>query len=129
HALAEIDEPTVVVGHSLGSVIAYDVLREQERDVPLFVTIGSPLAVTEIQDQLAKPLEVPAGVAAWHNASDARDLVALDHTVRPEYAPTELTTDFLVINDSPNHHGAREYLQAAPVQDPILQLRDRLATV
>src|SRR6266545_6574355 len=36
--------PVVVIGHSLGSIIAYDVLRElrESRDIPLFVTVGSP---------------------------------------------------------------------------------------
>jgi hypothetical protein len=39
--------PTVVVGHSLGSVVAYDLMRRDgEREgsaVPLFVTLGSPI--------------------------------------------------------------------------------------
>ncbi|WP_157531925.1 MULTISPECIES: hypothetical protein [unclassified Kitasatospora] len=121
-ALAGADGPVVVVGHSLGSVIAYDVLRESDRNVPLFVTIGSPLGVTEIQDRLAHPLEVPAGVAAWRNACDARDLVALDSTVRPEFRPSDLTEDVLVVNDSANHHGAQEYLSSRAVRDPIRAL-------
>ncbi|MFD8597060.1 hypothetical protein ACFV1L_18870 [Kitasatospora sp. NPDC059646] len=121
-ALAGTDGPVVVVGHSLGSVVAYDVLREAGREVPLFVTIGSPLGITEIQDRLDRPLEVPPGVAAWRNASDARDLVALDHTVRPEFRPSELTEDVLVVNDSANHHGAQQYLSSAAVRDPVRTL-------
>lgn len=118
-ALAGTSGPVVVVGHSLGSVIAYDVLREAGREVPLFVTIGSPLGITEIQDQLGRPLRVPAGVAAWRNASDARDLVALNHTVRPLFAPSELTSDCYVVNDSANHHGAGQYLASVPVRDAV----------
>jgi hypothetical protein len=124
-ALGDIDGPVVVVGHSLGTIIAYDVLREQSSralDVPLLVTVGSPLGVTEVQDLVERPLEVPAAVAVWRNASDARDLVAMDHTIRPEYVPTERCTDFYVINDSGNHHGIREYLRAVPVRQPILEL-------
>jgi hypothetical protein len=121
-ALVDVTSPVVVVGHSLGSVIAYDVLREHEASVPLLLTIGSPLGVTEIQDRLAKPLEVPAEVAAWRNACDARDVIALDKTVRPEFAPSELTEDVLVVNDSPNHHGALEYLHCRAVRDPVQAL-------
>ncbi|MGW1375965.1 alpha/beta fold hydrolase [Streptomyces sp. NPDC002446] len=116
--------PLVVVGHSLGSIVAYEVLMEQGREVELLVTVGSPLAITEVQDHLARPPAVPAGVAAWRNASDLRDLVALDHTLRPKYAPQERVTDLLVTNDSRNHHGISEYLAQPPVREPILRIFD-----
>ncbi|MEU2391154.1 hypothetical protein [Streptomyces sp. NPDC007369] len=119
--------PLVVVGHSLGSIAAYEVLAEEPRAVDLFVTIGSPLAITEIQDVLAGRPAVPAGVAVWRNASDLRDLVALDHTLRPEYAPVHLVTDHLVLNTSGNHHGAREYLATGPVREPVRALFSGLA--
>ena len=122
-AIAGIDEPFVLVSHSLGTIIAYDVLREEASrslTIPLFVTVGSPLGVQEIQDLVAQPLEVPAAVGAWLNASDFRDVVALDHTVKPEYAPPDRCTDLMVDNSSANHHGIREYLSAAAVRDPIL---------
>ena len=124
-ALAAVSPPVIVIGHSLGSIIAYDVLREQNSsalEVPLFVTVGSPLGVTEVQDLVEQPLDVPTEVAAWRNASDARDLVALDHTIRPEYAPPEKCTDFYVVNDSDNHHGIGEYLRTVAVRQPVLEL-------
>ncbi|WP_432142700.1 alpha/beta fold hydrolase [Streptomyces sp. bgisy084] len=123
--LAEVDGgPLVVVGHSLGTIIAYEVLMEQGREVELLVTVGSPLAITEVQDHLARPPAVPAGVAAWRNASDLRDLVALDHTLRPEYAPQERVTDLLVTNDSGNHHGISEYLSQHEVRAPVQRIFD-----
>lgn len=123
--LAEVDGgPLVVVGHSLGTIIAYEVLMEQGREVELLVTVGSPLAITEVQDHLARPPAVPAGVAAWRNASDLRDLVALDHTLRPEYAPQERVTDLLVTNDSGNHHGISEYLSQREVRAPVQRIFD-----
>ncbi|BDM69082.1 hypothetical protein HEK616_25690 [Streptomyces nigrescens] len=114
--------PLVVVGHSLGTIIAYEALRERAREVALLVTVGSPLAITEIQDSLARPPAVPDGVTAWRNASDLRDLVALDHTLRPEYAPQDRVTDVLVTNDSRNHHGIGEYLSQHPVREPVLRI-------
>ncbi len=121
-ALTGLDGPVVVLGHSLGTIVAYDVLREPDSSaltLPLFVTIGSPLAVTEVQDLVVQPLQVPAAAAAWLNVSDARDLVALDHTVRPEYEPVDRCTDLLVVNDSTSHHGAVEYLQTGPVREAV----------
>jgi len=124
-SLRDIDGPVVVVGHSLGSIIAYDILREPEfegLDVPLFMTVGSPLGITEVQDLVARPLEVPHAAAAWRNVCDGFDFVALDKTLRPAYAPGERCTDFLVRNSSANHHGIREYLRSAPVREPIREL-------
>jgi hypothetical protein len=124
-SLRGIDGPLVVVGHSLGSIIAYDVLREPEfdcLDIPLLLTVGSPLGITEVQDLVARPLEVPRAAAAWRNVCDGFDFVALDKTLRPAYAPAERCTDFLVRNSSANHHGIREYLRSAPVREPIREL-------
>jgi endonuclease G len=124
-ALRGIDGPVVVLAHSLGTIIAYDVLRElaaHELDVPLFVTAGSPLGVTEVQDLIKNPLEVPAVVDRWLNVSDLRDLVALDHTVRSEFHPAQKCQDAIVSNASENHHGIEEYLRTRPVRDSILPL-------
>jgi len=124
-ALQGLTGPVVVVGHSLGSVIAYDVLHEYQGalDVPLFVTVGSPLATREIQDVVAQPLQVPRPVTAWLNAADGRDLVAVDPTIRPEYAPVERCSDYLVVNDAdPHHHGISGYLAASPIQGAIRRL-------
>src|SRR5262249_6622037 len=42
---------TVIVGHSLGSVVSYDLLRgaAESLEIPLYVTVGSPLAVGPIR--------------------------------------------------------------------------------
>lgn len=119
--------PLVVVGHSLGSIVAYEVLAERGQRADLFVTLGSPLGITEVQDCLAAPPAVPPGVALWLNASDARDLVALDHTLRPDYAPPGRVTDLLVGNGSANHHGACEYLSNPLVRDPVRRVFSRIA--
>lgn len=123
--LRAVPDPVIVVSHSLGTIIAHDVLREPafaRRQVPLFVTAGSPLGTAEVQDLVVRPLEVPKGVAAWRNVSDARDLVALDRTLRPEYRPEGRCSDFLVTNDSDNHHGIRQYLASRPIRDAVRAL-------
>ncbi|MFI2213188.1 hypothetical protein [Streptomyces sp. NPDC020141] len=116
-----------VVGHSLGSVIAYEVLAGRESEVELFCTVGSPLAVTEFQELLTGPPAVPACVRSWRNASDLRDLVALDHTLRPDFRPVERITDLLVTNSSGNHHGIVEYLKNRRVGEPIRALTAGIA--
>lgn len=111
---------TVVVGHSLGSVVAYRILRSegsaQGWSVPLLVTVGSPLAVTEIRRQLKSDatLRVPECVSRWHNAMDDRDVVSL-YPLTPEHFPIdpdepaiENRTD--VRNRTTNRHGIAGYL-------------------
>src|SRR5690242_3617575 len=42
------DGPAIVVAHSLGSVVAYEALHDWRGDVPLLVTLGSPLAMRAV---------------------------------------------------------------------------------
>lgn len=84
--------PFVVVAHSQGSMIAYEVLRKMDPklcDVALFVTIGSPLGLFAVRgmfkQQLKKrKLPFPACVRHWHNVADRADPVALDGDLRDD---------------------------------------------
>ena len=106
--------PTVVVAHSLGTVVAYNLLRREGAQqgwmVPLLITVGSPLAVTAIKRAL-RPIQHPACVNRWYNAMDSRDVVALypldsvHFDVNPGIANK---TD--VHNQTSNRHGISGYL-------------------
>lgn len=110
---------TVVVGHSLGTIVAYNVLVDERAtpklDVPHFITLGSPLAVKAVKDHI-RPLKTPDCVGTWFNAMDDRDVVALfplnkkNFQVIPEI---ENKTD--VRNNTSNHHGISGYLSDAVV--------------
>ena len=71
---------SVVVGHSLGTIVSYNLLRREGQaqgwNVPLHLTLGSPLAVTAIRKALA-PIKSPACARTWFNAMDPLDIVAL----------------------------------------------------
>ncbi|GAA1978829.1 hypothetical protein GCM10009718_14410 [Isoptericola halotolerans] len=81
------DEPAVVVAHSLGAVVAYEVLRSADErwQVPLLCTVGSPLALRAVREMLAVPLTWPAA-AGWVDVRDPRDLLAL-HDLTPTTFP------------------------------------------
>jgi len=113
---------TVVVAHSLGTVVAFDLLRREGDQagwkVPLFVTLGSPLAVTVIRKSLA-PISRPRCVGAWFNAMDDADIVSLYPLAAPRFdvrPPVENKTD--VHNPTPNRHGISGYLA-----DPVVARR------
>lgn len=119
--------PFVVIAHSQGSMIAYDVLSQMpDLDVPLFVTIGSPLGIREVQDELkrvhkVKKLGVPACVARWLNVADAWDPVAADKKLSNDYEPKGAIHDEKVRNlDSPRHpHSGSGYLRTDIVRHAV----------
>ncbi len=117
------EEPTIVVGHSLGSVVAYHILANDPRNlnVPLFLTIGSPLGIRAIREQLL-PLKSPPPVKAWFNAFDQRDVVALFPLDKDSFdiAPPIENYDG-VRNSTPNRHGAVGYLADTTVADKLYQ--------
>jgi len=106
----------VVVAHSLGSVIAYEVLCAQPelRDLTL-VTLGSPLAVRGlILDRLIPPptdghARWPTPVKRWTNIADRGDPVALAKKLAPSFGTR--VTDQLVHNGA-RAHDVRPYLTA-----------------
>jgi len=82
---AAIDEyqPSVIVAHSLGSVIGYETLHATRANVDLLVTLGSPLALPGAVFQGLDPEPIdgrgerPPGVRRWVNIADPGDLVAI----------------------------------------------------
>ncbi|HKI05332.1 MAG TPA: alpha/beta hydrolase [Thermoanaerobaculia bacterium] len=120
---------TVVVAHSLGTVVAYNLLRQQGHlqgwKVPLLVTVGSPLAVGEIRKTLRKfaPTRCPECVSRWFNAMDERDVVALypldsgRFPLDPANPAIENKRD--VRNKTRNRHGIAGYLDDKEVAKRI----------
>jgi hypothetical protein len=111
-------EPCVVVAHSLGCVVAYNVLRSDRRtlDVPLFVTMGCPLAIRAIRNQLV-PLNFPdPPVQNWNNAFDKRDIVALNALDGTNFPVSPVITNYgSVQNHTDNRHGIDGYLDDSTV--------------
>lgn len=78
----EVAEKVVVVSHSMGTMIAYDVLRNVADcpKVDTLFTLGSPLGISEVQDELraadAESIDFPAeNLLRWVNVFDPQDLI------------------------------------------------------
>jgi hypothetical protein len=106
----------VVVGHSLGSVVAYNVLQATKTKVVQFITIGSPLAINAIKQRLKIPPSFPKCVGDWYNARDRADVVALNPLTSSNF-PTEpqIYNDDSVVNLSENRHHISGYLDHLPI--------------
>jgi len=70
----------VIIGHSLGSVVAYEAAHLVQHPLPLLVTIGSPLGLdTIIYPKLRpQPPTYPPKVLRWVNIADSDDFVAAE---------------------------------------------------
>ncbi|WP_232629341.1 thioesterase domain-containing protein [Methylobacterium sp. Leaf118] len=87
--------PLLLAAHSMGSLIAYDVLRLLEADgAPPrrlhLVTMGAPLGLAEVKhriDQEHGGLRVPAAVARWTNLSDRDDVATVGAALDEAYGP------------------------------------------
>ncbi len=88
-AAAEAHRPVLLIGHSMGSVIAYDTLWEMSHndidhvDVDLFLTMGSPLGQRYIQKRikghsLTGTERYPNNIRQWKNLVAVGDLTAID---------------------------------------------------
>jgi len=101
-----------VIGHSLGSVVAYEALCQKPANVVTFVTIGSPLGIQNLIFHKLTPRPSPEGIGAWPgkvkhwtNIADKGDIVALEKNLAPFFGPT--VRDVMVYNGSDAHHGER----------------------
>jgi len=101
----------------LGTVVAYSVLTRDTRaiNVPLLVTVGSPLGVRAVRDQFI-PIQSPRSVKSWYNAYDPRDVVALYPLDEPSFPVTPVIENYgKVKNHTDNRHGIDGYLD-----DPVV---------
>lgn len=121
-ALDGTDE-AVVVSHSLGTVVAYNLLRREAAargwKVPLLITLGSPLAVTTIARTL-RPVSWPDPVGTWFNAYDPQDIVALHPLTTPWFGVDGIDNYGKVDNPTSNQHGISGYLSDPRVAATIL---------
>ncbi len=129
---AEQGGPHVVIGHSLGSVIAYDVLTGDD-DVPeidALITLGSPLGISEVRERLAPPWTEQDGwpaerlpTGSWNNIYDLLDPVCgfKDRRIAGVFrsAGRLRVTDIEVTNEGRWRHAIGKYLGQELLRDRI----------
>jgi len=122
----------VIVGHSQGSFIAYDVLTMKEcPEVQGFMTIGSPLGVDEIQDELEWGREngFPKSLKGnWINVYDSYDPVSrLDPKLSNDFKKDgeEVVIDIREQNWGTWRHSATKYLKGSKLRQYLRILSKR----
>ncbi len=113
--------PHVLVSHSMGTVIAYDCLKRVQ-DCPkidALMTIGSPLGISEVQDNLEPEYTREDGFPTikiqglWSNVFDRLDPVAFDAHLANDYKQKgqQIVLDQRVTNKGKWRHSIDKYLQ------------------
>ena len=126
----------MLIAHSMGSIVAYDVLRRLGRRDPNiriahFVTLGSPLGLPHVKYRIWKEndlVRTPSIVDRWTNFSDRKDPVAVDTHLSADYTANDrgvLVKDDLVINGykgkdgNPRSHKDYGYLRTPELSSLI----------
>jgi len=129
----------LLIGHSMGSIIAYDVLQYElkNQQVDTFVTIGSPLGFPIIRAKIAEEqkkrhnnlkIKTPESIEkAWINFADLEDKVALNYNLSRDFEASERgikVQDFEIVNDyiangEKNPHKSYGYLRSPGLSKAI----------
>lgn len=107
--------PRILIAHSLGTVIAYNILQQLENEgssinIPLFVTLGSPLSLAAVKARINTPRKKPNIVQRWVNYYDTSDLVTLGRSLDINTFAENIENDGTVNNKSRNAHNVAGYL-------------------
>jgi hypothetical protein len=138
----------LLIAHSMGSIIAYEVLWKNPNEVKLdtLVTIGSPLGQPFVKGKIAQELNGPNANMAdlktpsnitrkWYNLSDLEDKVAINYNLEDDYGRNEMgisPKDKIIFNNyiydhKRNPHKSYGYLRSPEMAELIYEflVRDR----
>lgn len=104
----------LIVAHSMGSIVAYDVLLRLQNiyEIDVFISMGSPLGLPMLRESSAfehkldyqegTMLPTPNSINKWYNIADKDDPLTVFHSFSDYFSPNEkgvIPTDLLVNND------------------------------
>ena len=123
----------IIVGHSQGSFIAYDVLtrRQDVKDIAGLLTLGSPLGIDEVQEQLVWTKEngFPGKLKGdWVNVYDPFDPVArIDPVLKDDYQKNgvSVVNDINEANWGTWRHSATKYFKGKLLRGHLRQFCER----
>lgn len=143
--IANRDSEIMLIAHSMGTIISYDVLRDIGRmpnnttTIKDFITIGSPLGIPYVKHKITEQrdynqrkdrVRTPTIITnSWVNFADRKDPVAIDAHLRDDYKANKKgvrVIDDLVVNDyiglkgKNNHHKSYGYLRTPELSKRVL---------
>ncbi len=145
YIIADKDAEIMLIAHSMGTIISYDVLRDIGRipnntiTIKDFITIGSPLGIPYVKQKIREQrtynqkkdrVRTPTIITnSWVNFADRKDPVAIDAHLKDDYKANKKgvrVVDDLVVNDyvglkgKRNHHKSYGYLRTPELAKRVL---------
>ena len=108
------DSTRLVIGHSLGSVVAWEACQTVGRPLPMLITLGSPLGLNSVVYPRLRPQPPtwPSYVHRWVNVAHPNDVVAVEPNLGPLFsAPAGLTIECHTPLSKHDHHAIAGYLE------------------
>jgi hypothetical protein len=118
----------VLIGHSLGSVVAYETAHRMQRPLPLLITLGSPLGLRRIVYERLRPQPpcFPASVARWINVADRDDFIAAAPDLSAQFSAGRpagaVFESGWTVDNGAKPHLATFYLTSRQVAEPVGQV-------
>ncbi|WP_020183302.1 hypothetical protein [Methylotenera sp. 1P/1] len=119
----------IIVSHSMGTMLAYDVLRNVSNcpQVDTLITLGSPLGITEVQEELkaldAEKIDFPSDkLNHWINIYDPLDpICGLDPRLNNDYQQvnSKSVIDIKESNWGSWRHNISHYLSGKLLRDQL----------
>jgi pimeloyl-ACP methyl ester carboxylesterase len=110
-------DTSVLIGHSLGSVVAYEGLcAHPDWPVRTFISLGSPLGLRNLIFDQLRPVPVggkgaaPPGIVRWVNVADLGDVVAIPKELAPVFHGNILDEN---VHNGATAHDVLPYFTAA----------------
>jgi hypothetical protein len=133
HAISQVErlltpDTRVLIGHSLGSVVAYETAHRMQQSLSLLITLGSPLGLRTIVYERLRPQPpcFPASVARWVNVADRDDFIAAAPDLSGLFAagqpPRAVFESGWTVDNGAKPHAAAFYLTSRQVAQPVSQV-------
>jgi hypothetical protein len=115
----------VLIGHSLGSVVAYEAMHLVKQRLPLLITLGSPLGLHTIVYERLRPQPpcFPSNVQRWVNVADRDDFIAaepnLEALFKQNIPSGAILESGYTVDNGAEPHNANFYLGKVQVGRPL----------
>ncbi|MFQ6609284.1 MAG: hypothetical protein ACE5D7_00650 [Fidelibacterota bacterium] len=140
------DKEILLLSHSMGSIIAYDVLSQINSGISIdtWITAGSPLGLPVVISKIVSEqkgklqpitqVKTPESIASnWFNFSDLEDKVAIDYALAGDYSANSKGVGVLdavvknqyIIHGKSNAHKSFGYFQTPELGEVIYNFLSR----
>jgi hypothetical protein len=118
----------VLIGHSLGSIVAYEAVHLIKQPIQLLITLGSPLGLHTIVYERVRPQppSFPPNLRRWVNVADEDDFIAAEPHLEKLFAENmhmgAIFEGGYTVDNGAEPHNSNFYLGKAHVGRPLGQV-------